>query len=289
MFKIDAVDKIAAFTRVAEIQERIADIEKNFGLGIKSNDFQTVLEKEMAKQTDKFADKLKNIKPVEQFLAENKLKPVNENAAANAEKVAAALKAVENVSEEKVQSEKPPVTKAPVESVPVEKVPAQKSNSVTTFEPPKNNFVDISDEELRAEIPTRESKRYSGNFAPMSTEKMIERAARKYGVESELVKAVATAESNLNQQAMSQVGAIGVMQLMPETAESLGVDPYDEKQNIEGGAHYIRQMLDKFNGNVKYAVAAYNAGPGAVQKYGGIPPYSETQNYVGRVLDFYVK
>ena len=289
MFKIDAVDKIAAFTRVAEIQERIADIEKNFGLGIQSNDFQTVLEKEMAKQTDKFADKLKNIKPVEQFLAENKLKPVNENAAANAEKVAAALKAVENVSEEKVQSEKPPVTKAPVESVPVEKVPAQKSNSVTTFEPPKNNFVDISDEELRAEIPTRESKRYSGNFAPMSTEKMIERAARKYGVESELVKAVATAESNLNQQAMSQVGAIGVMQLMPETAESLGVDPYDEKQNIEGGAHYIRQMLDKFNGNVKYAVAAYNAGPGAVQKYGGIPPYSETQNYVGRVLDFYVK
>ena len=289
MFKIDAVDKIAAFTRVAEIQERIADIEKNFGLGIKSNDFQTVLEKEMAKQTDKFADKLKNIKPVEQFLAENKLKPVNENAAANAEKVVAALKAAENVSEEKVQSEKPPVTKAPVESVPVEKVPAQKSNAVTTFEPPKNNFVDISDEELRAEIPTRESKRYSGNFAPMSTEKMIERAARKYGVESELVKAVATAESNLNQQAMSQVGAIGVMQLMPETAESLGVDPYDEKQNIEGGAHYIRQMLDKFNGNVKYAVAAYNAGPGAVQKYGGIPPYSETQNYVGRVLDFYVK
>ena len=289
MFKIDAVDKIAAFTRVAEIQERIADIEKNFGFGIKSNDFQSVLENEISKQTDKFADKLKNIKPVEQFLAENKLKPVNENAAANAEKVVAALKAAENVSEEKVQSEKPPVTKAPVESVPVEKVPAQKSNSVTTFEPPKNNFVDISDEELRAEIPTRESKRYSGNFAPMSTEKMIERAARKYGVESELVKAVATAESNLNQQAMSQVGAIGVMQLMPETAESLGVDPYDEKENIEGGAHYIRQMLDKFNGNVKYAVAAYNAGPGAVQKYGGIPPYSETQNYVGRVLDFYVK
>lgn len=294
MFKIEAIDKISAFTRVAEIQERIADIEKNFGFGIKSNDFQSVLEKEMAKQTDKFADKLKNIKPVEQFLAENKLKPVNENAAANYEKVAAALKTAENLSEEKfpvekVKTEKPHVAKVPVESVAIEKAPAQKSNTVTTFEPPKNNFVDISDEELRAEIPNRETKRYSENFAPMSTEQMINRAARKYGVESELVKAVATAESNLNQQSRSQVGAIGVMQLMPETAESLGVDPYDEKENIEGGAHYIRQMLDKFNGNVQHAVAAYNAGPGAVQKYGGIPPYSETQNYVGRVLDFYIK
>ncbi|MBQ7705830.1 MAG: lytic transglycosylase domain-containing protein [Selenomonadaceae bacterium] len=123
----------------------------------------------------------------------------------------------------------------------------------------------------------------------MSTEQMLERAARKYGVEPELVKAVATAESNMNQGAVSQVGAVGVMQLMPETAASLGVNPYDEKENIEGGAHYIRQMLDQFNGNVSKAVAAYNAGPGAVQKYGGVPPYSETQNYVGRVLDFYVK
>jgi len=294
MFKIEGIDTISAFTRVAEIQERIADIEKNFGFGIKSNDFQTVLENEMAKQTDKFADKLKNIKPIEQFLAENKLKPVNENAAANYEKVAAALKAAENLSEEKfipekVQTEKPPVSKVPVENVPAAKVPVQKQKAVETFEPPKNNFVDISDEELRAEIPNRETKRYSENFAPMSTEQMISRAARKYGVESELVKAVATAESNLNQQARSQVGAIGVMQLMPETAESLGVDPYDEKENIEGGAHYIRQMLDKFNGNVQHAVAAYNAGPGAVQKYGGIPPYSETQNYVGRVLDYYIK
>lgn len=289
MFKIEGIDKISAFTRVAEIQERIADIEKNFGVGIKSNDFQTVLENEIAKQTDNFADKLQKIKPVEQFLAENKLKPVNENAAANAEKVAAALKVAENLSEEKVQSEKVKTEKPPIENVPVEKTPVQKQKAVEIFEPPKNNFVDISDEELRAEIPNRETKRYSENFAAMSTEQMINRAARKYGVESELVKAVATAESNLNQQARSQVGAIGVMQLMPETAESLGVDPYDEKENIEGGAHYIRQMLDQFNGNVQHAVAAYNAGPGAVQKYGGIPPYSETQNYVGRVLDFYVK
>ena len=117
---------------------------------------------------------------------------------------------------------------------------------------------------------------------------MIEAAARRFGVEAELVRAIATAESNMNQDARSYVGAIGVMQLMPETAESLGVNPYDEKQNIEGGTRYIRQMLDKFNGNLQNAIAAYNAGPGAVQKYGGVPPYNETQNYVGRVLDFYV-
>ena len=116
---------------------------------------------------------------------------------------------------------------------------------------------------------------------------MILSAARKFGVDSELVKAVATAESNLNQDARSAVGAIGVMQLMPETADNLGVDPYDEKENIEGGAHYLRQMLDKFQGNLQQAIAAYNAGPGAVQKYGGVPPYSETQNYVRKVIDLY--
>ena len=77
------------------------------------------------------------------------------------------------------------------------------------------------------------------------------------------------------------------MQLMPETADALGVNPYDEQENIEGGTKYLRQMLDKFDGNVRHAVAAYNAGPGAVARYGGVPPYAETQNYVGRVLDLY--
>ena len=122
---------------------------------------------------------------------------------------------------------------------------------------------------------------------PMTTEEMIEAAAAKYSVDPNLVKSIATAESDWNQNAISPVGAIGVMQLMPETAAALGVDPYDEQENIEGGAKYIRQMLDTFGGNVRKAVAAYNAGPGAVQRYGGVPPYSETQNYVGRVLDLY--
>ena len=125
------------------------------------------------------------------------------------------------------------------------------------------------------------------NAAPPTTEQLIVDAARKFGVEADLVKAVARAESNLSQAARSNVGAIGVMQLMPETAASLGVNPYDEGQNIQGGAHYLRQMLDKFNGNLQNAIAAYNAGPGAVQQYGGVPPYGETQAYVGRVLGMY--
>ena len=90
-----------------------------------------------------------------------------------------------------------------------------------------------------------------------------------------------------NQGAQSPAGAIGVMQLMPDTAASLGVNPYDKQQNIEGGAKYLRQMLDSFGGDVKKAVAAYNAGPNAVKKYGGIPPYPETQSYVDKVLDLY--
>ena len=120
-----------------------------------------------------------------------------------------------------------------------------------------------------------------------STEDMITQAAYEYGVDPQLVRAIAIAESDMNQDEISPVGAIGVMQLMPETAAGLGVDPYDERENIAGGTRYLKQMLDTFNGNIPLAVAAYNAGPGAVQRYGGIPPYSETQNYVGRVMDLF--
>lgn len=121
----------------------------------------------------------------------------------------------------------------------------------------------------------------------VSVEELITQAAHEYGIDPQLVKAIAIAESDMNQDEISPVGAIGVMQLMPETAESLGVDPYDTNENISGGTRYLKQMLDTFNGNVPLAVAAYNAGPGAVQRYGGIPPYSETKNYVGRVMDMY--
>lgn len=121
----------------------------------------------------------------------------------------------------------------------------------------------------------------------MDTTQLIQEAARKYNVDPRLVSAVAETESNGNQDVVSSAGAVGVMQLMPSTAASLGVNPYDKAQNIEGGTKYLRQMLDTFNGDVQKAVAAYNAGPGAVQKYGGTPPYKETQNYVNKVMDIY--
>ena len=109
-------------------------------------------------------------------------------------------------------------------------------------------------------------------------------AAAEYNVPVNLIHAVAQAESGYNQDARSEAGAIGVMQLMPGTAEGLGVDPTDLRGNIYGGAKYLRQLMDTFGGDIQKVIAAYNAGPGAVQKYGGIPPYEETQNYVQKVM-----
>ena len=125
------------------------------------------------------------------------------------------------------------------------------------------------------------------NFANPELARVIHSAAQKYAVDPKLVSAVAEVESGGDQQAVSPVGAVGVMQLMPETAAGLGVNPYDMKSNVEGGAKYLREMLDTFDGDVKKAVAAYNAGPDAVKAYGGVPPYAETQNYVTSVLDIY--
>lgn len=110
-------------------------------------------------------------------------------------------------------------------------------------------------------------------------------ASEAYGVPADLLKAVGRVESNFKADAVSHCGAQGVMQLMPATARSLGVtDSFDPAQNIMGGAKYLRQMLDRFDGDVSKALAAYNAGPGAVAKYGGPPPY--TQSYVNKVLGY---
>lgn len=124
-------------------------------------------------------------------------------------------------------------------------------------------------------------------FANPELARVIHAAAQKYAVDPKLVSAVAEVESGGDQNAVSPAGAVGVMQLMPDTAAGLGINPYDMKSNVEGGAKYLREMLDTFDGDVKKAVAAYNAGPNAVKAYGGVPPYAETQNYVTSVLDIY--
>lgn len=116
---------------------------------------------------------------------------------------------------------------------------------------------------------------------------IVTEAARVYGISESLIYAVIRAESNFNPYAVSNAGALGLMQLIPSTARLVGVTrPFDPRQNIHGGARYLRMMIDRF-GRVDHALAAYNAGPEAVARYGGIPPYSETMAYVPRVLRYY--
>lgn len=128
--------------------------------------------------------------------------------------------------------------------------------------------------------------------APKSPRELVTEAALRYGLPPEFVHSVASQESAYQPKALSPKGAIGVMQLMPATAQSLAADPHDTAQNIDAGTRHLRDLLLRYQNEpnaVRKALAAYNAGAGAVQKYGGVPPYRETQNYVEKVIERYWK
>jgi soluble lytic murein transglycosylase-like protein len=118
---------------------------------------------------------------------------------------------------------------------------------------------------------------------PLSPMELADAAADKYGLPRSLVRSVMAAESGYQADAISPKGAIGLMQLMPATAQVLGVDPYDPAQNVDAGTRYLRALLEKYDGGLWHALAAYNAGPGAVEKYKGVPPYRETIHYIGTI------
>lgn len=165
----------------------------------------------------------------------------------------------------------------PTSTVPFQ-IPA--NNSLSGQITPEGSFEPVN--------PMGNGSSIRGGITPDNLKPLIERAATEHGIESELLDALVQTESNYDPAAVSNKRAVGLTQLMPDTARGLGVtNVFDPAQNLRGGAKYLAQMLKQFDGDQVKAIAAYNAGPGAVSRYGGVPPYRETQNYVDKVLTLY--
>ena len=143
---------------------------------------------------------------------------------------------------------------------------------------------------LKSDQKKKYLRRSTNKNPSNSVIKLIDQIATQYDIDPELVNAVARVESNLNPSAVSPKGALGIMQLLPSTADRFGVhDVYDPKQNIEGGVRYLKFLDNMFSGNLPLVLAAYNAGENAVKRFDGVPPYTETQNYIRKIQQFYKK
>lgn len=277
MIQIQGIDRVDLTHRVDDVRQRIAAIEDKFGIG---GDFQTALNRELNKG---IIAQAQQVQAAEQITEPQKLldgtRPVNEADAINSAKVAEAINSA-NKATQPVQN--------PVQNPVQRSLPGAEALPGRIMQNNINPNAAISAQNAR-DVGNVDENLFEADedTSDRATSEKVELTATKYGVEPKLATAIAIAESNFDQSEISDAGAIGVMQLMPDTARSLGVNPYDEDENIDGGVRFLKQMLDKFDGNVPLAVAAYNAGPGAVQRYGGIPPYGETQAYVKRVMNLY--